>query len=268
MSVVSIVTDLCSTSTWKLPEKLGEKQAAALPVGLQTAADALLNILGFGFPLAGISGRSALDIPILIWGGASTCGLAAIQIAKQAGFSPIFTTASKKNHDSLKQLGATECFDYRNEDVVEEIRKAVKMSGKQLTTVFDGVAAGLGVFEAAPEKPLDMAISSPSLAHQCCSAMDESKLSLCAVLPVAHDPVWKFCLGTRLPGNDTWGFEQDPSWPDRVSSFMDWFVQNPETMRMPNVKVVEGTENGMKEILRVFKGGASMEKVLIAHPFT
>lgn len=258
-------TNLPSAFTWQLPENLDEKQAAALPVGLQTAADALLNMLGFGFPAAGISGRSAQDIPILIWGGASACGLAAIQLAKQAGFSPILTTASAKNHNTLKQLGATACFDYRSENVVQDIKEVVEGSGKQLTTVFDAVGAGLGVFEPAPENPLDLAKSSPSLARQCCSGVDDSQLELCAVLPVAHDPVWKFCLGTRLSGRETFGYEQDPAWPDRVSSFMEWFVQHPETMRMPNVKVIEGAERGKGEILRVFKGGASMEKVLIVH---
>lgn len=234
---------------------------------MQTAADALLNALNFGFPEAGVTGRAAEGVPILIWGGASACGLSAIQIAKRAGFSPILTTASKKNHDILRQLGATACFDYRTDSVVEDIRQVVKNSGKQLTTVFDAVGAGLGVFEAAPEKPLDMAKSSPSLARQCCSGVDEAQLSLVAVLPVAHDSAWKFCLGTRVPGDSTMGFPQNPSWPGRVSSFMDWFVQNPAGIKMPNVKVVEGVEAGMEWISRVFNGGVSMEKVLIAHPF-
>lgn len=73
----------------------------------QTATDALFNGLGFGIRAAGVSGTDPTGHSILIWGGASSVGLAAIQNGKAAGFSPIFATASPKNHATLKRLGAT-----------------------------------------------------------------------------------------------------------------------------------------------------------------
>lgn len=254
--------------TWTLPTDLDPKQAVALPVGLQTSADALFNILGFSFEPAGLAGISPKDKAILIWGGASTCGSAAIQVAKAAGFNPIFATASARNHDVLKQLGATQCFDYRDPDVTSQIREAVQKSGKPLTTVFDAVAAGLGVFDPPPAEPLDMSKSTPSLARKCLSDVPEDELRLCAVLPVAHDPAWLFPVGMRLEGTETWGLAQDPSWPGRVETFMQWFLKNPKAFRSPNVKVVGGVEEAMRQIQRSFEGGVSMEKVVIDHPFS
>lgn len=252
--------------TWALPPNLDTKQAVALPVGLQTAADALFNVLGFAFEPAKLSGTTAAGVPILIWGGASTCGHAAIQVAREAGFGPIFTTASAKHHSTLRDLGATECFDYHDSHVIDKIQSAVAKSGKKLATAFDAVGAGLGVFDPPPAQPLDMAKSTPSLARQCLSDVAEEELRLSAVLPVAHDPAWKFCLGMRSPGPETIGIPQDPKWPGRVETFMQWFLANPNAFRSPNVKEVTGIDEGMRQIQRVFEGGASMEKVIIAHP--
>lgn len=251
--------------TWPIPAGLDPKQAVALPVGLQTAADALFNILGFSFEPAQLEGLSPKDKAILIWGGASTCGLAAIQIAKAAGFSPIFTTASAKNHAVLRELGATQCFDYRDPNVVEQIRAATEQTGKQLTTAFDAVGAGMGAFDPPPAVPFDLTKSTPSQARKCLSDVPEDQLRLCAVLPAAHDPAWKICLGIRLEGSQTLGIPQDPSWPGRVESFMQWFLRNPKAFRSPNITTVVGVEEGMRQIQRVYDGSVSMEKVVIDH---
>jgi len=254
--------------TWALPGGLDPKQAVALSLGLQTAADALLNVLGFVFEPAKIQGVSAKDTPILIWGGASNVGLCAIQIAKMAGFDPIFTTSSVKHHDTLHRLGVTECFDYHDVDVVDRIRNAVNNSGKQLSTVFDTVVGGLTVFDPPPSKPLDPAKSTISLARKCLSDVPEQDLRLCAVVPIAHDPTWRLCIGTRLEGPDTFGMPQDPRWPGVVESFMQWFLTNPKAFRHPKVTVVTGIDEGMRQVQRSFDGGMSLEKVIIAHPFT
>ena len=257
--------------TWAVPESVDPKQAVTMPVGLQTAADALFNIFGFGLPAAGIDGRSAAGVPLLIWGGSSMVGLSTIQLAKLAGFDPIFTTASGRNHDVLRRLGATACFDYNSEAVVQEVREAVKRSGKKLTTVVDAVSAGLGVFEPSSERgPPDVALSTPSLAKQCCSEVKpgEDELRLSSVLPVAHDPDWKFCLGARAYGETgLFGDPQDPSYPERVENFMAWYVpHHGKSWETPNITVVHGVDETIRQMYRVFEGKVSMEKVVVAHP--
>lgn len=49
---------------------------------------------------------------------------------------------------------------------------------------------------------------------------------------------------------------------------MDWLVANLQDVWKPVLRktIVHGAEKGIEEIMRVGNGGASMEKVLVAHP--
>ncbi|KZS98656.1 GroES-like protein [Sistotremastrum niveocremeum HHB9708] len=73
---------------------------------------------------------------ILIWGGASVLGIYAIQLAKIAGYE-VIATASAKNFDLLKSLGAAHVFDYRDKDIVEKIRSVTK---NELAFAFDTIS--------------------------------------------------------------------------------------------------------------------------------
>jgi hypothetical protein len=73
------------------------------------------------------------DIPILIWGGASSVGQFAIQILRYYGYTNIVATASRKQHDKLQRLGAKSLFDYNNPDVVESLKQAGGEKGIPLT---------------------------------------------------------------------------------------------------------------------------------------
>ena len=75
---------------------------------------------------------------VLIWGGASAVGQYAIQFAKLGGLH-VLTTASSKNFDLVKGLGADEVFDYRDEGVVEKIRAA---TGNALDIAIDTISEG------------------------------------------------------------------------------------------------------------------------------
>lgn len=75
---------------------------------------------------------------IVIWGGATSVGQYAIQIAKAAGFK-VITTSSPKNFDYLKSvLGADEVFDYHDASTSDKINAIV--SGGKLVHVFDPVS--------------------------------------------------------------------------------------------------------------------------------
>jgi NADPH:quinone reductase-like Zn-dependent oxidoreductase len=75
---------------------------------------------------------------ILIWGGASSVGQYAIQFAKLGGLR-VLTTASAKNFDLVRGLGADEVFDYRDEGVVEKIRA---VTGNALDIAIDTISEG------------------------------------------------------------------------------------------------------------------------------
>ncbi|CCF41464.1 alcohol dehydrogenase [Colletotrichum higginsianum] len=75
-------------------------------------------------------------IPVLINGGTGSVGLYAIQLAKKAGLR-VIATGGKKNHELLKSLGADVTIDYRDEDWIEQVRKA---ADDNLQHVFDTIS--------------------------------------------------------------------------------------------------------------------------------
>jgi len=103
---------------WKVPENTSFEDAAAIGgVGCETAAFALYPTLKKALP-----GQSSSGEPFLVWSGATSVGMYAIQLAKASGLR-VVTTASTDNHDFLKSLGAEECFDYKDENVAEKVKK-------------------------------------------------------------------------------------------------------------------------------------------------
>ena len=118
-----------------LPEKIGFTEAALLPMAVVTTWSGLYSI---GLPRD--TKYEAKDRKgMLVWGGASSVGSAAVQVAKSMGFN-VYVTASEKHREYLKGLGARDVFDYKSETVVEDIIAAAKKDGVTVQTGYD--AAG------------------------------------------------------------------------------------------------------------------------------
>ena len=117
-----------------LPSNISFNEAALLPMAAATA--------WAGWYAVGLSRDTAYTAQdkqgLLVWGGASSIGSGAIQVAKSFGFS-VYVTASEKHHEYLKGLGASQVFDYNSEDVVENIVKAAKADGVTVQTGYDAV---------------------------------------------------------------------------------------------------------------------------------
>lgn len=69
--------------------------------------------------------------PLLIWGGSTSVGLNAIQLAVAAGYE-VFTTCSPRNFPLAKSLGAAQAWDCKSPTVVEDIVSAFN-DGKRVT---------------------------------------------------------------------------------------------------------------------------------------
>lgn len=98
-SVVVAASSLCH-----VPAAMSFEQAAALPTAAGTAWLALFGV-----------GQLKAGQRVLVHAGAGGVGSYAVQLAKQAG-ARVTATASSKNHDLVKELGADEVIDYRHED--------------------------------------------------------------------------------------------------------------------------------------------------------
>lgn len=122
----------------RIPGSLGFEQAVVLPLGVSTAAAGLFqrDFLGLGLPSVEPvkTGKT-----VLVWGGASSVGVNAIQLAVAAGYE-VVTTASPRNFDLVRSLGASVVFDYRIGTVVGDLVTALK--GKELAGVYDTIHTG------------------------------------------------------------------------------------------------------------------------------
>jgi NADPH:quinone reductase-like Zn-dependent oxidoreductase len=117
-----------------LPQGMSFNEGSVLPMAVMTAWAGWYSI---GLPRE-TAYTSADKKGMLVWGGASSVGSAALQVAKLMGFT-VYTTASERNHEYLKSLGASKVFDYKGENVEETIVKAAKEDGLTIEMGYDAV---------------------------------------------------------------------------------------------------------------------------------
>ncbi|MBZ5695174.1 MAG: NADP-dependent oxidoreductase [Acidobacteriia bacterium] len=94
------------------PKSIDHVHAAAIPLAALTAWQALFD-----------AGKLSAGQTVLIHGAAGGVGSFAVQFAKLKG-ARVIGTASKKNHEFLRSLGADETIDYNTtkfEDVVRDV---------------------------------------------------------------------------------------------------------------------------------------------------
>lgn len=119
-----------------IPDSFSFEQAAVLPLSISTAAAALYQKSYFALPYPA-KDTKPLNKTILIWGGSSSVGAAAIQLARASGLR-VFATASSRNHSFVQSLGATKAFDYSQSGVADEIAAALK--GSAFVGIFDAIS--------------------------------------------------------------------------------------------------------------------------------
>ncbi|KAK9772984.1 putative Enoyl reductase (ER) domain-containing protein [Seiridium cardinale] len=107
-----------------IPDAVGFEAAATIPLGLSVAVKALFHPEHLALELPSASSESKpTGKTVLIWGGSTSVGSNAIQLAKAAGYE-VITTASPANFDYVKKLGASQVFDYNSTSIKEDLVKA------------------------------------------------------------------------------------------------------------------------------------------------
>ncbi|RBR18115.1 uncharacterized protein FIESC28_06181 [Fusarium coffeatum] len=227
---------------YKIPAGISSKNASTICIAAHTASDALLNVIGLGFPPADVPGISVSGKGILIWGGASSVGIMATQIARAAGFQYIFVTASTKNHNDMKA--------------------GQKPLGIELAIAFDTVGKGT-TNHGPPTGP-----SGPELTRLALSASNPGDLRLACTLPVPADSDFGFCASFRPKGSlNAMGAPQDPNSSGRVRKVMEHLLANDkERLKLPVVTTITGTKAGISGIRRAAEGKMSLEKLGLEHP--
>ncbi|KZP08856.1 GroES-like protein [Athelia psychrophila] len=124
-----------SPSVWKLPEGMSFAEAASITVPILTAAQSLYFRHDLPYPST-VKADTRPTENILIWGGSTAVGHHAIQLAHLSG-QRVIAIASARNHEFLKSIGANVTIDYKDEDVVKQIRDS--LDGLPLKRALDTV---------------------------------------------------------------------------------------------------------------------------------
>lgn len=134
----------------QLPEELSYEDACVLPLAISTAACGLFQTrhLGLRLPVTApgtptpSSATTSTSESVLIWGGSTSVGGNAIQLAVAAGYD-VVSTASPRNADAVRRLGARVVVDHGTATAVDEAVAA--LAGRQLA---GALALGEGSAEA------------------------------------------------------------------------------------------------------------------------
>jgi NADPH:quinone reductase-like Zn-dependent oxidoreductase len=106
----------------KMPPNFSFEEGATLGISFLTTGLGLFHSLDLpANPLE----PAAKPLPVLVFGGSSSTGTAAIQLLKAAGLEPI-ATCSPHNFELAKSYGASAVFDYKASDCIEKIKKHTK----------------------------------------------------------------------------------------------------------------------------------------------
>ncbi|TDL22508.1 GroES-like protein [Rickenella mellea] len=116
-----------------IPESWSFEQAAQLGLATFTVCQLLYQSQSLASP----ANPSDTTLDVLIWGGATVVGQYAIQFAHLGGMR-VIATASKKNFELLRSLGASDVFDYSDPTTPQKIKQ---LTGGKLKHAVDCVSA-------------------------------------------------------------------------------------------------------------------------------
>ncbi|KZT60073.1 GroES-like protein [Calocera cornea HHB12733] len=111
-----------------IPQSLSFDDAATLPTAFWTAAIGLFSLIRFPLPLEGdklaplAQAQAQVEAEtLLVWGGSSSVGAMAVQLAVASGLR-VIATAGKRSFDYVQSLGAEVVLDYHDVDIVDQIK--------------------------------------------------------------------------------------------------------------------------------------------------
>ena len=110
----------------QIPDGISDEEAVTVPTNFITVFHVMLTDLHLPAPWPKPDGYvpPRADDAILIWGAASSVGQYILQVLRFYGYRNLIATASPANHQHMRELGATEVYDYRSPTVVEDILAA------------------------------------------------------------------------------------------------------------------------------------------------
>lgn len=226
-----------ATCCTKIPQSVSFEEGSLLPMAVATSGVAIF--LNLGVPRSG--GQKG---GFLVWGGASSVGSAAVQIAAAVGFD-VFAVASPIHNAYVKTLGAKLVFDYRSTSVVTEIVSAAREAGIELKLAFD-------------------AISEHGTSQTCADILDKlggGKLCVTLSLPAATETPANVEVSRTSAGKIARDWKEGGTW-----LFNDWLekaLADGSYKPSPGIQIVEGGLAGVQKALDLHRKGLSGKKLVV-----
>ncbi len=259
-----------------IPDHVAFDDAVVLPLALSTAAAALFETSQLGLDHTRLDrarldpSRPADDEVVVVWGGSTSVGGNAVQLARAAGYR-VITTASPQHHGTMQTLGAEAVFDYRADDVVASVVAATR--GARVVGV---VAIAVGSAEpcveiAAKTGARRVALTSPSV-----SFYDQprrpglawSRVRLMTRLVWSNVALQARCLRHGVRARFVWGSAIATSdvGPSVWSRYLPRALAEGRHQLLPRPQVV-GTDLGaLQGALDTLRGGVSAQKLVVSLP--
>lgn len=170
------------------PKKMSFEESAGLPIVAETAYRAMVVV-----------GNVQKGQRVLIHGGAGGVGSMAVQIAKARG-AYVIATASARNHDFLRSLGADETIDYtktRFEDKVKNVDVVLNTADAQTNTRSVGVLKPDGLLVSIVGPPPAEACAAAKV--RCAVTGSVNGEMLPKVVELADEGKLKISIEQRMP---------------------------------------------------------------------
>ncbi|TVY29107.1 Dehydrogenase [Lachnellula hyalina] len=237
--------------TSHIPQGMSYESASAIPLGLSTAASGLFQKGLLGLQLPSISPKPT-GKSLLIWGGSTSVGCNAIQLAVGAGYE-VITTCSPKNFAYVKTLGASQAFDYNSPTIIPDLISAFAVTKKPL-------AGALAIAAKAPAKTLD---KDPAMACVAVVAASDgaNKFVACATFPPAEDELpegvsAKFCMAGSI--------KDDEVGPAMFVDFLPKALEEGSFVAAPEAEVFGKGLESIQGAFDVQMKGVSAKKIVVS----
>ena len=258
-------TVLRSNLASPIPADLSYEKACVLPLGLSTASCGLFMKDQLALQYPSVPPREPTGKTLVVWGGSTSVGCNAIQLAKAAGYE-VITTASPRNFEYVKKLGASHVVDYHSPNAVQDIVKLLH----------DNACAGaLAMGHGSTEACLSIVAASKGrkFVAQASAPVDISNLpsDVLGILSTGIGVVWstvtisakarikgvgiKFIFGTDLMANEVGNAI--------YNDFLPMALAKGEFVAAPEPQVVGKGLDCIQEAMDLNKKGVSAKKVVV-----
>lgn len=262
----------------KIPGNVSFEQACVLPLGLSTASCGMFqkDYLNLDLPEPQPIGKKTIrrDQTLIVWGGSTSVGTNAIQLAVASGYD-VVTTCSPKNFDFCLSLGASACFDYKSfaveKEIVEALRGKICCGALAIGTNSALPCVGILASHVNPAstssggtfpKKFVSIMSGPEFPEPTESFATIRTISRLLTFGVSlafkawrNGVGWKFVFGTTLATNEVG--------PGIYNNFLCAALESGQFKALPGaMDAGEGLEK-VQEAMDILKGGISARKVIV-----